>query len=212
MQVWPWQNSMARQVPSSPLRYKHDSADIRGVKCAYPKSFGWLVLALGLACAGCGPGPFDEQKVKIQSEAAPMRLDGEQVSLNQQQLECGVQFDLWEAPELNGLDRTVARLSAAGRALKFDDDVVVVEPGYHQPYVQIRGEFQLFVGEIPFIHDGEDGTKTAEAKIGVVIQHPCFQNPLPILGVRKGRFSQETLPKLQFVLADNRWTPEKFLH
>ena len=43
--------------------------------------------------------------------------------------------------------RSVSRILAAGKALHFDDDVVVAETGYRQPYVQIRGDFMLQLGE-----------------------------------------------------------------
>jgi hypothetical protein len=39
----------------------------------------------------------------------------------------------------------------------------------------------------------------------------CFPNPLPIMGLRKGQFTEDYLPVLQFRY-DNGWQLEKFVH
>jgi hypothetical protein len=137
------------------------------------------------------------------------------VSLTGQQLECGVQNDLWEQPGaiLPGANqRSVARLLAAGKALHFDDDVVVNESGYHQPYVQIRGDFNVQLGDIASVKDeGSDG-KLVEGKLMVTIPQTCFSDPLPVLGVRKGKFSQEATPVLEFRLMNDGWHFTKLVH
>jgi hypothetical protein len=147
--------------------------------------------------------------------ATPIHLDAEQVSLTSGQLECGAQNDLWDQPGpiLPGANqRSVARLLDAGRALHFDDDVVVTEPGYRQPYVQIRGDFMLQLADGPTIKDeGSDG-RLVEGKLLVIIPHMCFPDPLPILGVRKGRFSQDALPVLEFRLLNDGWHFSKLVH
>ena len=82
------------------------------------------VLAAGLALvsAGCGQGDFNYGKVGHLVEGSPIRLDAEYVILNQGQVDCGVQEELWEAPPpLRGIvgERVSAHLTDKGRSLKF---------------------------------------------------------------------------------------------
>src|SRR5436189_2107238 len=114
--------------------------------------------------------------------------------LNKPQIDCGTNNDLWEPPQQFGEDRATAHLSPAGRALKFDDDVSVAEPGQNRPSVQVRGDFPLQVLEIVNTKDGDPGVKLVEVKLGITIQHSCFTTPLPVMGVRKGKFSQDVNP------------------
>jgi len=148
--------------------------------------------------------------------ARPLRLDAEQVSLTGQQFDCGVQNDLWDAPSGSvvpgSTERSVAHLLAAGKALHFDDDVVVAEPGYHQPYVQIRGDFMLQLGDVGTIKDIDPDTKEADGKLAVIVPNMCFPDPLPVLGVRKGKFSQDVNPVMQFRYVDNNWQFTKLVH
>ncbi len=119
--------------------------------------------------------------------------------LTPQQVQCGVQNELWEPPgPING-DRSIARLTTQGRALKFADDISVVEPGYRSPYVQVRGDFNLGVIEIQNTKNGPDkDTKLVDVRVGIKIDHACFSSPLPIMGLRKGRFSEDASPVLLF--------------
>ena len=76
----------------------------------------------------------------------------------------------------------------------------MAEPGFRQPYVQIRGDFRCSLSRGPNIReDGEDG-RLVEGKLGVIIPHSCFPDPLPVFGVRKGRFSQDVQPVMEFRL------------
>ncbi|HEY1760485.1 MAG TPA: hypothetical protein VGG72_34240 [Bryobacteraceae bacterium] len=144
--------------------------------------------------------------------AAPIHLDAEQVSLTGSQLDCGVQNELWEAPSPLVQERSISRILAAGQALHFDDDVVVAEPGYHQPYVQIRGDFVVGLADGPNIKDdGPDG-KLVDGKLLVTIPHMCFSDALPILGVRRGKFTQDVNPVLQFSLLNDGWHFMKLVH
>lgn len=144
-------------------------------------------------------------------EANPVNLDGEPVSLTSQQLDCGVQAELWDAPSQVSQDRATARLSQKGRDLKFNDDVVI-EPKYRQPYVQVRGAVSLQV-DVSNIRDGEtNGSKIVETKAGVKMQHMCFPNPLPIMGVRKGDFQPDTPVSFEFRLNDDGWRMERLVH
>ena len=147
--------------------------------------------------------------------AGPIHLDAEQVSLTGQQVECGVQNDLWEEPNSirpGSAERSVARLLAAGKALHFDDDVVAAEPGYHQPYVQVRGDFSLQLGDISNIKDEGTNVKDVEGKLTVIVPNSCFADPLPVLGVRKGRFSQDATPVMEFRLLTDGWHFTKLVH
>src|SRR5580704_12200070 len=124
-------------------------------------------------------------------DSNPIHLEAEQVTLTISQVECGVQYDLWEAPVSTALERSSARLLPAGQALHFGDDVIVAEKGFHQPYVQVRGDFMMLLADGPNIHDdGPDG-RLVDGKLGVIIPHNCFSDPLPVMGVRKGRFTQD---------------------
>ncbi len=87
-----------------------------------------------------------------------------------------------------------------------------MEPS-HQPYVQVRGALSLQVDDVSNIRDGpENGTKLADVKGGVKIQHTCFSNPLPIMGVKKGQFPGGHSRHLSFRLRDDGWHAEKMVH
>jgi hypothetical protein len=170
-----------------------------------------LGFAIGLSIVLAGCGDFNDGKTRNLIEAKPVRLDAEQVILKEQEVACGVENDLWETPSPAG-SRSTARLTQKARDLKFDDDVSVKEAGYHSPYVQVRGMFPLSVIEIANTKDGpENDTKIVETRIGIKIDHSCFPDPLPIMGLRKGQFTEDYLPVLQFRY-DGRWQLEKFVH
>jgi hypothetical protein len=174
-----------------------------------------LILAVlsGLAMVqSCGPNDFNYGKVRNLIEGNPLRLDAEYVMLSQVQYDCGIQEDLWEPPShalLPG-ERGTARVTQKGQGLKFSDDVMLGEKRY--PYVQVRGDFNMFVNEITSDHGGADEfQRFVEAKVAVVIQHTCFPIPLPLMGVRKGEFSQDYSPVLEFRY-NNGWSIERVVH
>ena len=85
-----------------------------------------------LAClmlAGCGPSGFDLNGVL---ESRPVRLDGEQVVLDQGQVECGTHEDLWTIEPL-GDGRALGRLTKKGRDLQFSDDIQIGDPAVGVP-------------------------------------------------------------------------------
>ncbi len=169
------------------------------------------LLGIFMVSAGCGSRDFNEDKVRSILEGKPVTLDGEQVSLTTDQVECGVQDDLWDRPTQVGQGSS-ARLSAKGRELKFSDDVRI-EPNYRRPFAQVKGAFTLQVDAVTAIRDGpEQGTKIADVKAGLKIDHACFQNPLPIMGVKKGDFREDTPPVFLFGLHDDGWRIEKLVH
>jgi len=172
-----------------------------------------LAVLPGLALLqSCGANDFNYGKVRNIIEGSPLRLDAEYVILTQGQYECGLQEELWEPPShaiIPGQPGT-GRLTQKGRDLKFSDDVMLGDKRY--PYVQVRGDFSLFVNEITSDRAGADEfTRFVETKLAVVIPHSCFPNPLPLMGVKKGQFTQDYSPILQFRY-NNGWTIESIVH
>jgi hypothetical protein len=139
-------------------------------------------------------------------------LDSEQATLTPQQLDCGVDKDLWEAP-VRVSDRSVARLRQAARDLGFSDDVSVGEPGYLNPYAQVRGDFMVRVTAISDTKDGPgDGYKTVIGGMAVKIPHACFPDDLPLMGVRKGQFNPGNPITMVFAFDNNDWRLDHLTH
>jgi hypothetical protein len=173
-------------------------------------------LLAALLCAlstGCGdPNVFDEGVAKGAAQAEPFQLDSEQVSMNPNQLACGANDELWDAPVV-GSDRTVSHLQPKGRNLNFSDDVSSDELGHQLPYSQVRGKFPLQLDQVISIKDGEDkDTKIVQAKIGVKIAEPCFDTPLYIMGTRKGQYHDDLPATLQYERYGEGWHLTKILH
>jgi len=176
-------------------------------------AFALLAAALCVFSSGCGdPDAFNDGVAKGAAQAEPFQLDSEQVSMSPAQLACGVNDELWDAPS-GGADRSISRLQPKGRDLNFSDDVSSGETGYASPYTQVRGKFSLVVDRVISIRDGEDkNTKIVQAKIGVKIAEPCFDSPLFIMGVRKGKYSDDLPVSLQYERYDVGWHLTKILH
>jgi len=175
-----------------------------------------VTLCLAIVSICCKPSAdyFDEDIARGAIEGRPMNLEGEQVTLNEPLIQCGVQAELWDPPAAPSPDHSTAHLSAKGRELKFNDDVIVRDPGARQPYVQVRGNFQLQIESISAIKDGEDKfARLVEAKVGVKVDNPCFPRPLPLMGVKHGNFSADT-PVVFHVRLDESggWHADKIVH
>ncbi len=171
-----------------------------------------VITGLALVLASCGWGPFNEGRCANAINGSPIRLDGEQVLLTKQQVDCGVNNDLWEPPQDLGSERSTAHLVARGQALKFGDDVIVAEPGQGRPYVQVRGEFPVQVLEIVNMRDNEPGVKLIEVRLGIIVQHSCFATPLPLMGVRKGKFTQDVNPVVRLKQDGDSWIVDRLVH
>jgi hypothetical protein len=174
-----------------------------------------IVVAISLLAASCGfnTSEFNEGKAKGMLEADPVTLESEQVSLTTQQIDCGVQNELWETPIQVSKERVVARLLTQGRALNFSDDVAVVETGFRQPYVQVRGSFMVQVNEVTSMSEGkEQGTEIVNVRAGVRVNHACFADSLPIMGIKKGAFSADAPAAFQFGFQTNGWHVERMIH
>jgi len=169
-----------------------------------------LIAGFAMLAGSGGEGDFNYGKFRGIIEGTPMRLDAEYVMISSQQVQCGIENDLWDSPTSMGQERSVARLTQKGRDLKFADDVSLGE--LRIPFAQIRGDIQLSVIEIINDRDGpEKDTRLADVRVGAVIQHPCFPAPLPIMGVKKGNFTQDYPPVIMFRYNDG-WQFEKFVH
>lgn len=172
-----------------------------------------ILAGIALLLTGCGSDSFNYGKVANLIEGSPMHLDAEYVMLTGQQFQCGVSEDLWQQPNhpimISGQTAT-SSLTQAGRNLKFSDDVIIGEK--HYPYVQVRGDFNMKVIEISSDHAGPDqDTRLVDTKLGVIIAHSCFPQPLPMMGVRKGEFTQDYVPVLQ-LRYNNGWSIDKIVH
>jgi hypothetical protein len=169
----------------------------------------WIVAIAGLALTGCGDHEFGEGQIRVSVEGQQIQLDGEQVTLTRPQVDCGAQNDLWRIDDLG--DHQIGRLTQKARDLNFGDDVQIDET-HPNPYAQLRGSFHVMLIKVDGIQDdGPDG-KLVDAKLGVKIDHPCFEKPLPVLmGVRKGQFTETASAKLRFRMDDN-WVYDQIVH
>jgi len=178
-----------------------------------------LLAGLALLCSACtNPSDFGADKAQGVIAQHPIHIDAEQVMLTQGQVDCGKENELWEPPPVfsnAGISNTsnvmVAHLTAKARELQFDDDVVLNEPGFARPYVQIRGDFPVALTDAN-IHDDGDNGKKVEGKLLVTINHPCFADPLPLMGVKKGKFNEDTLPVMHYTLENDGWHFDKLIH
>ncbi|MEP7354566.1 MAG: hypothetical protein ABI824_15170 [Acidobacteriota bacterium] len=168
-----------------------------------------LVLAL-LALTSCEEPGFNAGQAAGILTAQPVKLEGEQVLISDDQITCGEQKDLWTVnrqPDGGGK----AQLLPAAKALHFDDDVVMSDPLTGTPaWVQIRGDFRLAAPAIQKITDEDPQTKIISAKVGVIIDHPCF-GPMPLLGIHKHQFTAAADPVFRFKLTDT-WKVDQLVH
>jgi hypothetical protein len=164
------------------------------------------IAILALWLSACGTPEFDEGAIKGQLEGAPQNLSDEQVTLTDAQLECGAKNELWDPPNGN-----VARLEQKGRDLKFSDDVRLNDPEIRRPYIQVSGSFPVSVNDVSKLRD-ENGYKLADVRLGVTIAHECFTTPLPLMGVRKGKFTPEAPVVFRFQGSGKEWTLDKLVH
>ncbi len=166
------------------------------------------VFLVFLALAGCGGGGFNPGGI-LESHA--VRLDGEQVVLDQGQVDCGAREDLWTVTSM-GEARALGRLTPKGRDLPFSDDVQIGDPAVGAPYVQIHGALPVKVVQIGSVRDEDEWTKLADAKVTVGINHSCFQtNPPALMGIRHGQFDASANPVFRFKM-DQEWTVDKVVH
>jgi hypothetical protein len=177
----------------------------RGLLCA--------VFGLCVASLACGDKTqFNEDVARNILQSNAVKLEGEVVTITSMQVDCGVESELWDAPSQVSGNRSTARLTPKGRELNFDDDPTM-ESNFRQPHASVRGTFSLEVGDISDIRNGETaGTRLVNAKTGIRIQHACFPNSLPIMGVKHGDFREDTPVSFLFRQAEDGWHLEKLVH
>lgn len=174
-----------------------------------------VALCLALLLCACKPSSeFNEDTARGAIEADKLKAEGEQVVLTDSQIQCGVQSELWDPPTSLSPDHVTAKLTSKARDLKFNDDVIIKDPGSRVAYVQVRGEFPLQVDSIVKIKDGEDkNEKVVEAKASIKIDNACFPSPLPLMGVRHGNFSADSPATFHIHFDENNgWHVDKLLH
>lgn len=190
-----------------------DSSPLRQLTINIMMAYVFLRISAGilasLTLAGCGGGEFDPTGIL---EGHPVNLDGEQVILDQGQVECGAHEDLWSLSS-SGDGRGIARLTAKGRELNFSDDVQIGDPALlGLPYAQIHGALPVRVLRMGSAKDEDEWTKLVDARVAVTIDHVCFQaNPVILLGVRHGQFDASTNPVFRFK-RDGEWAVDKAVH
>jgi hypothetical protein len=160
-----------------------------------------------LTLLGCGSSEFDEGAAKGQLEGAPQKLSSEQVTLSDGQVDCGAKNDLWSPPSGN-----MAHLEQKGRDLGFSDDVRLNDPDIHVPYIQVSGTFPVSVAEVSKLRSDGEKVKLAETKTGIVIANDCFAGPLPLMGVRKGKFIPGAPVVFRFQGSGKEWSLDKLVH
>ena len=167
----------------------------------------WIV-SLMLPFTSYSDGEFGEAQARNLLSHGTKQLDGEQVVLQQGQVGCGVREELWTYQAL-GESRGLGRLTEKGRALNFADDVQVEADA--NPFVQVRGQLPIQVSQVVQIRDENASTKIVEARVAVKINHPCFGNPLPLMGVRHGQFTANSPARFQLALNET-WEYDRILH
>jgi hypothetical protein len=164
------------------------------------------VVILSLWLSACGTPEFDEGAARAQLESTPQKLSNEQVTLNESQLDCGTKNELWEPPNGN-----MARLLQKGRDLKFTDDVRFNDPEIRTPYIQVSGTFPVAIFDVSRLRN-DNGYKLADVKMGIVITHECFTSPLPLMGVKKGKFTPDAPVVFRFQGSGKEWSLDKLMH
>ena len=169
-----------------------------------------LLLVAGLLLSGCDSGVFDDAAAQALIESSKLALSGEQVQLTPDQVLCGEKKGLWIINQADG-GNALGRLEAPGRELLFGDDVRMGDHRFTNPYVQLRGDFDVKIQKFVKMTDQNADVKVVEAKLGVVINHECFLEPLPLMGIFRGDFSEEAAPRIR-LRQHNGWTADQVLH
>jgi hypothetical protein len=169
-----------------------------------------IVLAGGLFMASCDDGVFDDEAAQGVIQASKLQLSGEQVLLTPDQVNCGEKKGLWTVDQIDG-GGAIGRLTDAGRALAFSDDVRMGDRRFTGATVQLHGEFNVAVKKINSVTDESANVKNVDAKLGVIVKHDCLAKPLPLLGIDRGDFSEDASPRIR-LRQRNGWTVDQILH
>jgi hypothetical protein len=175
----------------------------------FPFQIAALALA-GISLAGCDSGVFDNEAAQGLIESSKLQLSGEQVLVTPEQVICGEKKGLWLIHQMEG-GGAVGRLTEAGRALEFGDDVRMGNHKFSNPSIQLHGSFNVKVQKFVQMTDEKADAKIAEVKLGVVVKHACFEKPLTLLGIDRGDFSEEAAPRVR-LRQRNGWMADQILH
>jgi hypothetical protein len=164
-------------------------------------------VAAALLAGACSGGEAYPAEI---IEARPLALSGEQALLTPDQVTCGEKRGLWLVSQIDG-GGAIGRLTGAGQALNFGDDVRMGDRRFPNPCVQLRGDFPVKVKKVLSVQDETPEVRIVEAELGAVVKHECFSAPLPLLGIDRGDFSPEAAPRIR--LRQRRgWQVDQILH
>lgn len=168
------------------------------------------LLVAGLLLTGCDSGVFDDEAAQALVESSKLALSGEQVLITPEQILCGEKKGLWIIDQTDG-GNALGRLEAPARDLLFGDDVRMGDHKFTNPYIQLRGDFDVKIQKFIKVTDENPDVKVVEAKLGVIVKHECFPQPLPLLGIDRGDFSEEAAPRVR-LRQHNGWRTDQVLH
>jgi hypothetical protein len=171
---------------------------------------GAAVAIVGLVLTACDDGVFDAEAAQGVIESTKLPLSGEQVLVTTEQVTCGEKKGLWIVDQLEG-GGAIGRLTDAGRALQFGDDIRMGDHKFSLPYTQLSGAFDVRVQKMNSLTDESPEAKIADASLGVVVTHDCFAQPLRLLGVDRGDFSEDVSPRIR-LRRRNGWAVDSILH
>jgi len=174
-----------------------------------------FLILLCVVLAGCGSSDADgvlnaDSAMQVGNGQA-VKFDSEQISINMEQVECGVQNELF-GEITPSASRKIAPLTDRARQLGFTDDVSIDESGHSKPYTQVRGTFPLEIRQVVNIKDDEKGAKRVEAWAGLRIDHYCFPAALQIMGIRRGAQTELAPAAFEYVRAEEGWKLAQILH
>jgi len=169
-----------------------------------------VVLLNGLVLTGCEEAVFDSEAAQGLIESSKLTLSGEQVLVSPDQIVCGEKKGLWIVDQMDGYG-AIARLTDAGRALHFGDDIRMGERKFKDPYTQLQGDFTVKVQKVHGLTGEKPDEKIAEVAIGVVIDHECFAKPLALMGIDRGDFSEDVSPRIR-LRQRGSWAVDQILH
>jgi hypothetical protein len=168
------------------------------------------VLLAAFLMTACDDGVFDNEAAQDVIEGAKIPLSGEQVILTPEDIVCGGKKGLWVVDQIDG-GGAVGRLTDAGKALQFGDDIRMGDHRYSGPYTQLTGSHSVKVLKVDSMTDEKPNAKIVEAKVGVVMDHECFRKPLVLLGIDRGDFSEDVDPRFH-LRRGNGWVVDQVLH
>jgi len=168
-----------------------------------------IVGLLALTCCS-SPSVLDREQAQRILQAPVLNIE-EQVLLTYPQLRCAIDQGLWE-PAYPGVSVLTAKLSSIGKALGFQEDIMIEDASHSTLLVPIRGKFAIYASEILSINDsGNPGSKVVELRGAAAIPHTCFADPLPLAPRVLGKPTAEGSLRIEFTLINGAWRPERIL-